>query len=255
MGITDLKLFAEQQGLILKPQKEIAEEASQNITSRFKYNKEQIKQNFDSLLFETEKEAYRVYLGYEQEYGEAVFKAWTDELIKDGQISKLDDVGIILGKNFKLLNSFFLSLSQSRKVRAGKSFEDIHNALFKELAYPFDEQRVINGKPDFIMPSYEHYKENAPDCIIFTAKRTLRERWRQITTEGTRGLGFFLATIDDELTSAQLTEMQHNRIFIVCPANIKNEKYPNVVNVLSFEQFFKDYLDPAMERWRRNGII
>lgn len=255
MNITSLKLFAEQQGIILRPQKEIAEEASRNITDRFKYNKEQIKENFDNLISETEKEAYKVYLKYEQEYGDKVLRAWVDQLIKDGEITKTSEVGSVLGEHFKLLDSFFLSLAQSRRTRAGGMFEDIHNALFKELSYPFDEQRVINGKPDFIMPSYEHYRRNAPDCIIFTAKRTLRERWRQITTEGTRGLGFFLATIDDKLSAAQLTEMQHNRIFIVCPVNIKEEKYQSVVNVLSFEKFFKDYLDPAMERWKRNGII
>src|SRR3990167_3854109 len=150
---------------------------------------------------------------------------------------------------------FFLSLAQSRKARAGKSFEAIHNALFKELSYPFDEQRVINGKPDFIMPSYGHYMNNAPDCIIFTAKRTLRERWRQIVTEGTRGLGFFLATIDDNISTNQLTEAHNNRIFIVCPEIIRKEKYSDAVNVLSFPQFFKDYLDPALARWKRNKIV
>lgn len=255
MNIVDLKLFAEQAGVTLKPQKEIAEEASKNITSKFNYNKEQIKKNFDSMLYETEKEAYKIYLGHEQEYGEKVFKVWVDELMSDGRLTNTSDISSVLGANFKLLNAFFLSLSQSRKSRAGKSFEDIHNALFKKLSYPFDEQRVINGKPDFIMPSYDHYINNAPDCIIFTAKRTLRERWRQITTEGTRGLGFFLATIDEKLSSVQLAEMQRNRIFIVCPENIKEQEYGDMVNVLSFKQFFKDYLDPAMERWTRNGII
>jgi hypothetical protein len=117
------------------------------------------------------------------------------------------------------------------------------------------EQVLINGKPDFIMPSYDHFKENPIDCIIFTAKRTLRERWRQIVTEGTRGLGFFLATIDEDLTSTQLAEMHNNRIYIVCPQSIKDAKYSDKINVLSFTHFYKDFLDPAMERWRRNHVI
>jgi hypothetical protein len=49
--------------------------------------------------------------------------------------------------------------------------------------------------------------------------------------------------------------MHHNRIYLVCPESIKTAKYGDKVNVLSFKQFFKDYLDPAMERWRRNGVI
>jgi hypothetical protein len=105
------------------------------------------------------------------------------------------------------------------------------------------------------MPSYEHYLRNPIDCIIFTAKRTLRERWRQIVTEGTRGYGFFLATIDEKVSSTQLAEMHHNKIYLVCPENIKIAKYNNILNVLSYKQFFMDYLDPSMERWRRNGII
>lgn len=160
-----------------------------------------------------------------------------------------------MGEYFKLFDTFFLSLAQSRKSRAGRSFEAIHNALFKELSYPFDEQKVINGKPDFIMPSYGHFLENPIDCIIFTAKRTLRERWRQIVTEGTRGLGFYLATIDEGISSNQLTEAHNNRIYIVCPSRIKNQFYKDKVNVLSFTQFFKDHLDPAMERWKRNNVI
>ncbi|SRR5258708_8520568 len=253
--IADLKEFADLKGIKLKEQKEIAHIASDNIAHRFGYDKTQIKENFDNLLEETEKEAYKVYLGFEKSYGEEVFKVFVEQLIQSGEISELNQLGTILGQYFRVFDKFYLSLAQSRKSRAGHSFENIHNALFKELGYPFDEQRVINGKPDFILPSYAHFKANPIDCIIFTAKRTLRERWRQITTEGTRGLGFFLATIDDALTSTQLTEMHHNRIYIVCPENIKTAKYGDKVNVLSFKEFFLDHLDPAMERWRRNGII
>ena len=144
-------------------------------------------------------------------------------------------MGKILGSYLTVFDRFFLSMAQSRRTRAGNSFESLQNALFKELAYPFDEQKVINGKPDFIMPSYEHFKRNPIDCIIFTAKRTLRERWRQIVTEGTRGLGFFLATIDQKVTSSQLAEMHQNRIYLVCPESIKIEKYNDKVNVLSYK--------------------
>jgi hypothetical protein len=135
------------------------------------------------------------------------------------------------------------------------SFESIHNALFKSLSYPFDEQIVINGKPDFLMPSAAHYRVNPMDCVIFTSKRTLRERWRQIVTEGTRGLGFYLATIDDAVTSVQLQEMLRHRIYIVCPERLKNKQYLEAVNVISFRQFFEDHLDPTMTRWRKNGVI
>lgn len=255
MPVANLKKFALSKNIILKEQKVIVRIAGENIASRFNYNLGQIKENFDGLLEETEREAYKVYLDFEKLYGEQVFKVFADNMIATGEITDLRQLGPILGSYFSVFDSFYMSLAQSRRTRAGHSFEDIHNTLFKKLGYPFDEQRVINGKPDFIMPSYNHFRQNPIDCIIFTAKRTLRERWRQIVTEGTRGLGFFLATIDKDVSSAQLAEIHHNRIYLVCPRNIKDAKYSSERNVLSFAQFFNDYLDPAMERWRRNGVI
>ncbi|PJA86577.1 MAG: hypothetical protein CO141_04055 [Candidatus Moranbacteria bacterium CG_4_9_14_3_um_filter_42_9] len=255
MKIENLVEFAEEKGIKLENQEKIVNEARDLIKSRYKYPLEKIKNNFDALLEETEKEAYRIYLDYEQKYGEKVFDVFVKELIKSGELNKLENTGKVLGKYFKLFDKFYLSLAQSRKSRAGKGFEKIHNSLFKILNYPFDEQVVINGKPDFLMPSAKHYTKNPMDCIIFTAKRTLRERWRQIVTEGTRGLGFYLATIDEDVSSPQLNEMINHRIYLVCPESIKKKCYRDKINVLSFRQFFKDHLDPKIKAWKRNKII
>lgn len=253
--ILSLRDLATDKGIEMVDQKTIAAEASDRIAKKFNYNNEKIKENFDSLLVETELETYNVYLRYQQKYGTEVFKAFAERLVRDGEIKNVDQIGEVLGKYFKEMDAFFLSLSQSRKSRAGASFENIHNALFKKLRYPFDEQKVIDGKPDFILPSFKHFQKNPLDCIIFTAKRTLRERWRQIVTEGTRGLGFFLATIDPGISSNQLAEAHKNRIYIVVPEAIKNKYYVGQVNVLSFREFLKDYLDPALDRWKRNKVI
>ncbi|MFH1683619.1 MAG: type II restriction endonuclease [Candidatus Margulisiibacteriota bacterium] len=255
MPIENLKDFANGKGFCLKSPVEIIEEARDNVTRRHSYTVTQIKTNFDGLIDETEREAHQVYLKYEKQYGQDVFLAFVNYLVAEGEISSVNGIGEILGRYFKAFDKFFLSIAQSRKSRAGKTFERIHNALFKKLGYPFDEQVVIDGQPDFLMPSADHYNRNPMDCIIFTAKRTLRERWRQIVTEGTRGLGFYLATIDENVSESQLREMLDHRINLVCPQRIKDAQYPDVVNVISFAKFFDDYLDPAMERWRSNGVI
>jgi len=255
MKINNLVEFAKERNIKLEGQERIVNEARDNIKDRYKSSTDKIKSNFDALLEETEKEAYKLYLGCERRYGEKVFDVFLKALIKSGELKKLEDTGKILGKYFKLFDQFFLSLAQSRKSRAGKGFEKIHNSLFKILHYPFDEQVIINGKPDFLMPSVKHYQKNPMDCIIFTAKRTLRERWRQIVTEGTRGLGFFLATIDESVSPAQLKEMLTHRIYLVCPESIKKKCYRDKINVISFRQFFKDHLDPRMKSWKRNKII
>jgi len=162
-----------------------------------------------------------------------------------------------VANNFREFDRFFLSLAQSRKPRAGSTFEWIIKDLFKKLNYPFAEQQVINGKPDFLMPSRTHYDKNPMDCIIFTVKTTVRERWRQIVTEGTRGLGFFLATVDDGISDNQLAEMLRNRIYLVVSSQLKAKipHYKTAANVISFEQFFRDHLDPAVRRWKKIKVV
>lgn len=76
-------------------------------------------------------------------------------------------------------------------------------------------------------------------------------------TEGSRGLGFFLATIDEKIAGRDLQEMHKSRIRLVVPARVKNcrDDYEAAPNVITFENFFRDYLDPAMTRWKNEGVI
>lgn len=225
------------------------------VLPRSKKSPDYIKSNFSGLIEELEQNAHTLYKQYEKDTGTNAlleFFGLTNDLIPV-PIKLVDKIR----ESFEDLNLFFLSLAQSRKARAGKAFEVIIKRLFKSLEYPFDEQVIINGKPDFLLPSKKHYSVHAADCIIFTAKRTLRERWRQIVTEGVRGLGFYLATIDEKVTENALKEMKVSRIFLVVPAQLKKtlDHYKVAPNVLTFETFFKQHLDPAMQRWKENAVI
>lgn len=253
--ISNLRDYAKEKGIELAKPKDIVSEATQNLTNRYGYTPNELKANFDWLLGELEKEAYSLYQEYERKYVSEVLEVFVSLLISKGEIRNLGEVGSALSANFSLLDKFFLSLTQGRRSRAGSAFESFHNNFFRQLGYPFSEQPVINGKPDFVLPSKKHYLKNAPDCIVFTAKRTLRERWKQVVTEGTRSLGFYLATIDESISEGQLAEMLKNKIVVVCPQEIKSRNYGSVVNVVSFQNFFRDHLDPAMERWRENGVL
>lgn len=218
-------------------------------------NTDYLKANFSTLVEELQIDAYNLYLKAEEEAGINAIR----QRLKEKTDTKLTaaEVMEVASGMFKELDRFFLSLTQSRRTRAGKAFEVILHTLFKKLEYPFAEQQVINGKPDFLMPNREYYDRNAMGCIIFTAKRTLRERWRQIVTEGTRGLGFYLATIDEKVSKTQLGEMKDHRIYLVMPEGIivKKEHYASADNVITFEEFFRHHLDPAVERWRAKNII
>ena len=205
-----------------------------------KITPEIIKANFSSLVETIHNDIYKKYLLCQEKAGNDLIRG---RIEKDGCDEAL----------FMDLNNFYMSIFQSRKVRAGKVFEVIIGTLFKKCNYPFDEQIIINGKPDFLLPSEEAYKKNPMDCIIFTAKRTLRERWRQIVTEGTKAYGFFLTTLDNDITKSQLDEMKNNKIYIVLPREIVASvpAYQSQANVISYEDFFEDYLDPAVKRWDR----
>jgi hypothetical protein len=224
------------------------------LTFENKPSKEEIKRDFSKYVTLSEENAYKVYL-------QAQENAWNKGL--EDFFNRYEKKNIegekarFLTENFKELDSFFMSLSQSRRTRAGGALEYIFRSLFKRLEYPFVEEPTIDGKPDFLLPNIEHYHKLASDCIIFTSKRTTRERWRQVVTEGTRGLGFYLATIDDSVTESTLADMATNRIFLVVPALMKEtiERYRIAPNVLSFEAFFEDVLDPKMRQWKRSKII
>ena len=213
------------------------------------------KENFSFLVEVLQVDAYNIYLEEEKKAGSFAIGDYIKHKVAE-DVPAYEAISAI-SSMFGEFDKFFLSLTQSRRPRAGIALEVILKTLFRRLGYPFDEQQVINGKPDFLMPSRRHYDKNPMDCIIFTAKRSLRERWRQIVTEGTRGLGFFLATIDERISEPQLREMLENRIYVVVPERIKNEVsvYVRGPNVISFEDFIRHHLDPAMARWKSAGVV
>ena len=212
-----------------------------------------IKQNFSNLVEDVQERAYGAYLEDERRAGAEAFRQVLGSLLPEG--AGRDDFFRLLEQSFWALDRFYLGLTQGRKPRAGKTFERVIRVLFEKLGYPYSSQPIINGQPDFLLPSVEHFQRNAMDCIIFTVKRTLRERWRQIVTEGTRGYLFFLATIDDDIAARDLPEMLKSRIYVVVPESIRVLHYAETDNVISFERFFEQHLDPAMERWRKNRVI
>lgn len=214
-----------------------------------------IKQNFSGLIEDVQVAAYNEYLEAEAVAGrEALSRSFLPLAGKD---ATRNDLMEIIGRHFHALDRFFLGLTQGRRPRAGNVFEVLIKELFVRLQYPFTYQAVINGQPDFILPSVEYFLKHPADCVIFTVKRTLRERWRQIVTEGTRGLGFYLATIDETISVRDLGEMIQSRINLVVPTRIKDVRpeYLDAPNVISFENFFRFHLDPAMDRWRAAGVI
>lgn len=198
---------------------------------------ELLKSNFSKYLSQMQDDIYSLYLEKQFSAGQTVIN---EQIEANGTV------------DFNDMDKLFLSISQSRKSRAGKAFEYVIETMLIKLGYPFSDQVVIDGaKPDYVMPSEEYFREKPLDSIIFTAKRTLRERWRQVVTEANKGYGYYLATIDEKITKSQIQQAESHKIYIVVPKSLKdgNPVYADSYSVISFEQFFQHQLDPAMKRW------
>ena len=74
-------------------------------------------------------------------------------------------------------------------------------------------------------------------------------------TEGLTGQAFYLATIDDGLSAAELNKMKDRNVIVVVPTAIKGKSYSTALNVTDFESFFDHHLDPAVKRWKVHGVI
>lgn len=144
------------------------------------------------------------------------------------------------------LYDIFLSASQRRKSRAGRSFE-IHLAtVLNDGAIPFDEQAILKGRrPDFILPSLIALQSNKDDverALVLSAKTTTRERWKQVNLEDFN-CPLFLATVDDRISIPALDQMSELGIMVVVPESLKSSKVTNYEKhsaTISFRSFFDD---------------
>lgn len=219
-----------------------------------------IKTNFSHLVEAAPTRAREVYRGSTKPLRQQPFNMLSS-LVSNYSVTESSSTGDSnrvseLDKIYEL-DQLLVARIVRRRYRPGIVFKLILQELFNRLGYPFTFQPRIDGKPDFVFPSVEYYLENPPDAIVFTAKRSLRERWRQIVTEGARGLGFYLATIDEDVSEGAIAEMKSSRIHLVVPDRHKSAitRYSDGLNVISFEDFFLDHLDPKIAKWRRNGVI
>lgn len=144
------------------------------------------------------------------------------------------------------IDAVLLSASQQRKTRAGRSFEHHIAAALDAGSIRFQEQAVTGGRrPDFVLPdvpTLRARKRNRHEALILSAKTTLRERWKQVSSERLN-CDVFLATVDDRVAPASIREMAGARIRLVVPESLKSSDetyYREQENVLSFREFFDD---------------
>ncbi len=212
-----------------------------------------IKKNFGTIVLNAENTAHEIYLSNERSAAiNALQNVFQDVASNETDIKSSMD---IFDKYYSALDQFFMSLSQERKACEDSIFEHIITELMSALKYPYTLQAILNENPSFIFPSMDHYNRISMDCILFSAKHKLQKKWRQVVTKRKINPMVYLGTIDSKIMKNDLTEMLNYRLCIVIPTELKNNFYPANENVITFEDFFDQHLDPAMVRWKANKII
>ena len=204
----------------------------------------------DDLIIEAHNLAYEKYKSEERKRGIPAISDYLRQNLTDRVNSKESAIKEVV-KYFNEYDSFFLSLAQARKSRAGGTFEKILKGIFDATEIPYSYQAVVNGKPDFIIPGKDQYMQSPQDTLIITLKRTTRERWRQVATEGAKGFRFILATIDKKISQKSLDEMHDNQISLVIPQQIIDEKkvYQDSGIVYNFEWLFNKLIPNTLNLW------
>lgn len=135
--------------------------------------------------------------------------------------------GNTIAQGFKSVDDFITLANQvlnRRKSRAGKSLEHHLSAIFDDNKIMYTAQAITEGnkKPDFLFPSEEAYHDmsfSIDKLCTLAAKTTCKDRWRQILNEADRlrDENKYLCTMQQGISSAQMDEMQAEKVVLVVP--------------------------------------
>lgn len=161
--------------------------------------------------------------------------------------------------------AYVLSLSNtnSRRSRAGRTFEEVIYKLYKLLGYPFDSQSKVGRavfekaglgkKVDSVLPSVEAFLQRRNKTIIGTMKTSLRERWQEVAEEITRTNipEIHLLTVDREISRNKAKEMSAHNIVIVASKEVaESDALSAMKNIISFEEYFYEEIPKYLEYWK-----
>lgn len=160
-----------------------------------------------------------------------------------------------------------LSNTQSRRSRAGKTFEGIIYFLYDYLNYSFDSQSQVGknafsklglGKlVDSILPGIQEFNERRDKTIIGTMKTTLRERWQEVVEEVSRSNvpNIYLLTVDDDISENKVIQMGNHNIVLVVPQNVKKQAHlKDKRSVIDFESYFLEEIPNVMQYWKKYNV-
>ncbi len=162
-----------------------------------------------------------------------------------------DQMILLFGCWYEQLRQMFLSISQSRKARGGKDFELQIGAMLDLIEVPFQKRKRMH-RVDFMIPSDQAFEQSRSRALIISAKRTLRERWREVVEElySMRAPNVYLATADEDVSESHVKAVcQDYNIHLVVWDELKATKYPNENLVISYSVLANEIVPVFKQFW------
>lgn len=248
-------------------------------------NKEKLNSNIDSVIANTREKVWQLYLLDEAKFHAALltdlfknrdmpksilqkliiksdFLTETKDIKQQEAYGKLSDfIGDYTGRVFPYLYQLSLSTTQSRRSRAGKTFEQLIETIMDFYGFPYDTQSSVGTdffdthklgkKVDLLVPSAEKYIQNRSKSAVVTIKTTLRERWQEVAEEISRTNipHIYLLTVDRDITSNIADTIKQYNIMLVVYGDIKKIKFRGHDNVESFSEFFTREIPHIISYW------
>ena len=180
----------------------------------------------------------------------------------DFQEKLIDLFGNYAGAISPYIYQLCLSNTQSRRSRAGKTFEGIIYFLYENFGYTFNSQAQVGRKTfsnlglgkivDSILPSVEAFNERRDKTIIGSMKTTLRERWQEVVEEVSRSNipCIYLLTVDDDISENKAIQMGNHNIVLVVLNSVKNQPHlKDKRSIINFENYFLEEIPNVMKYW------
>jgi len=171
-------------------------------------------------------------------------------------------VGDFSGRIMPYLYQLSLSTTNSRRSRAGTTFEKVIGAILKVksiahqdhsmLGKGFYRDNNLSRMVDVVVPDKDAYLKDNSNCAVLTLKTSLRERWMEVTDELNRTNlpHLFLLTLDEEIPEGTVRNLQNYNITLTVYDTVKESKFRRYDNVMGYQNFFDIELPQRVSHWQ-----
>lgn len=172
--------------------------------------------------------------------------------------------GKYAGLVFPYIYMLSLSNTQSRRSRAGSTFEEIIYKIYEVFNYQYESQQKLGKKifedvglgkkVDSVLPCIECYKQRRNKTIVGTMKTSLRERWQEVAEEieRTNIPEIHLLTVDRDIPLKKAKSIATHNIVIVAPCDIANSRELRAQkNIISFEDYIFEEIPSIFNYWKK----